>query len=66
MLSLAKIQKRHDGCLLILRWVLLYDFFNALLILRIEFEWNASIVIGCITMLYNVVQLFHFLDFIFL
>jgi hypothetical protein len=59
VLSLAQIEQRHHGRLLVLAWVpgqnLLYD----LLILRRELERDIRVVVGCVPMLQGVSVSYH-------
>lgn len=51
MLPLTQIKDGHDGCFFVLWWVSLQDLFDELVVLLIELEWNAGIVLGGISML---------------
>ena len=51
VLSLAEVEKRHDGGLLVLAGVAGQDFLDELLILGVELEGNAGVVLGRVAVL---------------
>lgn len=51
VLSLAEVEKRHDGGLLVLAGVAGKDFLDELLILGVELEGNVEIVVGSVAVL---------------
>ena len=51
VLSLAEVEERHDGGLLVLAGVAGQDFLDKLLILGVELEWNAGVVLGRVAVL---------------
>lgn len=51
MLTLAEVEQGHDGGFLVLRRVSLEDLGYESLILRIEFEWDVRVVVGCVSVL---------------
>lgn len=51
MLSLTKIEERHHGSLLILRWISLEDLGDDCFILRRELEGDAGVVLGGVSVL---------------
>lgn len=51
VLALAEVEKRHNGCLLVLRGVPRDDFLDELLILRRKFEGNLGVVLGRVAVL---------------
>lgn len=51
VLSLAQIEQRHDGGLLVLWRVSGEDFLHELLAGSVEFEWDVGVVVGRVTVL---------------
>lgn len=51
MLSLSEIKNWHNRSFLVLWWVAFKDLFDQLIILLCEFEGNAGIVLGTISVL---------------
>jgi len=51
VLSLAEVEKRHDGGLLVLAGVAGQDFLDELLILGVELEGDAGVVLSRIAVL---------------
>lgn len=51
MLALAEIEDRHNGSLLVLRWVALEDLGDELLILGVELERDVGVVVRGIAVL---------------
>lgn len=51
VLALAEVEQRHNGGLLVLRWVPRDNLLDEFLVLSGEFERNFGIVLGSITML---------------
>lgn len=53
MLSLAEIEKWHDGSLLVLWGVPCENLFHDFEVCGVEFEGDAGVVFGSIAMLYD-------------
>jgi hypothetical protein len=53
VLTLAEVQQRHDGCLLVLRGVAGDDFLDELFVLFGELEGNGRVVLGGVAVLFN-------------
>lgn len=51
VLSLAEVEQRHDGGLLVLAGVAGQDFLDKLLILGVELEGDVEVVLGCVAVL---------------
>lgn len=51
MLSLSKVEYRHNGSFLVLWWVALQDLFDDLVVLLGEFKWDIGIVFWRVSVL---------------
>lgn len=50
-LALAKIEQRHNSCLLVLWWIAGKDLLDNLLILLAELEWDGGVVLSGVAVL---------------
>lgn len=55
MLTLSKVEKRHDSGLLVLRGIALEDLIGECEVLLGKLEWESRVVVGLIAVLFKVI-----------